>query len=72
MGITDKEKKILASAKKKLATEFKVVKTKLQKAEKDVEKYMCKNPGKSAAIAAGIGAAIGAGIVAAVMKHKKK
>jgi ElaB/YqjD/DUF883 family membrane-anchored ribosome-binding protein len=69
---TKNVKKSLTVAKKRLNSEFKKSKAKLEKAQKDVEKFIEKNPKKAVAIAAGIGASLAAGITAALIKHKKK
>jgi len=71
-GKADVLKRDILYAKKKAEDTFKATKIKLVKAEKDIKKYVEKNPKKAAAIAAGIGAVIGATITSALMKTKKK
>jgi len=60
----------VALAKKKAKEGFLDAKKKILKAEKDVQKFIEKNPKKAVAIAVGVGAAIGA-VVEGMMKRKK-
>lgn len=62
--------KDVALAKKKAKEGFLDAKKKILKAEKDVERFIEKNPKKAVAIAVGVGAAIGA-VVEGMMKRKK-
>ena len=63
-------KKDIDFARKKTEIALKSARIKLLKAEKDVRKYVNKNPRKAAAIAAGIGVAVGAAIASAMRKKK--
>ena len=67
-----KVKKMVVAAKKKSAVQFQQAKLKLVKAQKEVNKYIEKNPQKAAAIAAGVGAVLGAAIGAALARARKK
>ncbi len=71
-GRIDVLKKDILHAKKKAEDTFKATKIKIAKAEKDIKKYVEKNPKKAAAIAVGIGAVVGAAVASALMKTKKK
>ncbi len=64
-------KKEIALAKIKANAAFKTAKFKLLKAEKDIQRYIEKNPKKASAIALGTGAAIAAAITAALVKKRK-
>lgn len=59
----------LRSARRQFARNFSRARTSLGKAQKDIGRYIEKNPKKAVAIAAGIGAAIG--MVASRMRRKR-
>ena len=65
-------KKDILHARKKVEDTFKATKIKIAKAEKDIKKYVEKNPKKAAAIAVGAGAVVGVAIASALIKTRKR
>ena len=62
MGMTEKE----------IMKSLDMARSRLKEAEKDVMKYVKKDPGKAMMIAAGVGAAIGAVLTLAIEEDRKR